>query len=244
MVPLENLDKIPEEELLPPKAIRGLIAGPSSVGKTSLLLKLIEETIFGSYYHRIYMVYPSIVDCHNDDESEFLARLEAIPNLEILEAVPSTKEELAGLILDPNSDYLLLLDDSQSQVFKSPLIDEIYRRLSSHMKIHVVACVQNIFSRDPYFQSVFRSCNYLIVFRPTSDIGSLACLGQKCYGPGGGHFLTSAMDIMVSLLGSRAYVCMDMTVGRASNISYPIKSLLVEDPVSSIKWPLVFKRSR
>lgn len=225
-----------------PSSLRGLVVGASQIGKSSLVLRCLQQHLFGSYAH-IYFVYPSIVDCHSDKEKLFVQQLQAIPNLTVLESLPESCEEVLSLIIDPNDKYLLIADDS-TNVFASATMDEVYKRLSNHLNLSVLSIVQSGFhGKTPFYQSIFRSLNFLILFRPIADQHALALLGNKIFGPGGAAFLTDAMRQAQEWMGNRAYLVLDLSSDKVSNIHYPIRTLLL--PTDGIDWPLpiVFKRS-
>ena len=99
-----------------------------------------------------------------------------------------------------------------SNVYNSPVMEQIFTRLSSHGQMDICITVhQSLGSRDKYFNSVFSSCNVLIVFRSMADKLSLAFLGRKLF-PYANKFLQNCMETVGKVCGPYTPLCIDVSL--------------------------------
>lgn len=236
---MERVDWQPNE-LEIPRRVRGLVFGPSGSGKSTLVYSLISNPDFSNFYERIYYVYPSLKDCASEKERNVVAKLEAIPNLQLLDTLPFSIEEVCALSENPNKQYLLINDDSEN-VFSSPGIDALYRRLSNHLGIHCLSISQRAYcSKQPFYSSIWNCSNFFIYFRPVSDHLSLTHLGRKVFGAGGAQYLTAAMKKAHQLLGNHCYICIDLSTDKKSTLKFPVRTLIVPQEGVNVPGPILF----
>lgn len=203
---------------------------------------MIEFNAFTTPYDKIYFIYPSAKDCLSDNEQKFIERLKKFSHVEILTEAPATTEEVLDLLLHPNDQILLICDDMQNELFKSPVIDEIYRRLANHGNVSILSIIQSGFMKnEPYYNSIWRNCNFLLIFNNPADGYYLNNLGRKLFGPKGGQYLCSAMKTAQEIMGMRCYVAMDAGITKKSSPMFPLRTLILPDDQASIKNAIIFK---
>ena len=161
-----------------------VIAGQSGSGKTSLLIKLIEQ--------RVQLVEPppkAVLYCygHYNAAVPLLQKLgisvsAGIPSEETLKALPRP-----ALIL---LDYLMIQLNS-----KRELLADWFSRKSHHENLSIVFIVQNLFERS--MKIVRDNAQYMILLNSPSAALQIRSLGQQLF-PGNLKFFLSSYQQAVS----------------------------------------------
>ena len=169
---------------------RMLIAGPSMIGKSTFILKLVQHRnlIYNETFERIIYCLPEdSLHLHQ----EFLKEMEsAFSSLEVVEGMP----KLNGLhIKDTKNHKLLILDDLMLPVFDTQSMMELITKDSHHCNCSVVITSQNFFHPSKYGRTFVRNCSEKILFFDKTDAKQLSILSMQIY-PNKPNFLKNCFD--------------------------------------------------
>lgn len=175
--------------------------GPSAIGKTTMLLDLIEnkdELICGKIDKVVWVygvdqeAYHKFAEKHN--YIEFTTDFE-----------PSTF----------TSGTLVVLDDLQTSITSGPLrktIQDFVIRSVSHSSVSIILVLHNLFC--PQFRTISLSTTYISFFNTIRDSNTISTLGRQAFGQYG-SFLKDAFNYIVSK-NSRGYVFLDFSVQQSN----------------------------
>jgi hypothetical protein len=134
------------------------IAGPSSSGKTSFVLKFIK--------HAIIVPPPtSILWCYGTFQEIF----NTIDNVEFHEGIPEVSQLKKGL--------LLILDDLMHEA--DDRVNKIFTKHSHHMDVSVMFLTQILFHKNQ--RTMTLNSHYLVLFKNPRDAAQIAFLARQMY---------------------------------------------------------------
>ena len=142
-----------------------LIAGPTSSGKTFLMLNILK-------HKDIFEVEPSkIVWCYNVYQEKFkeftnlIHFHEGVYDIKSLQSIPGHK--------------IVVLDDLMHKLNEE--IAEAFTVYSHHMNISVFFITQNIFHKNRYMRDVSLNTQYLFLFSQRRDMSQLNILATQMF---------------------------------------------------------------
>lgn len=193
-----NSDKIVGQLIHP---FTYICCGPSQIGKTTLLLDLIEkkEDLIHGKIEKVVWVY----GIDQPKYHEFAQKHSFIQFTTEFE--PET--------FTPNS--LVILDDLQSSITSGPLqkrIQNFVIRSVSHCSVSLILVLHNLFC--PQFRTISLSTHYITFFNTIRDGNTIATLGRQIY-PHHSNFLKEAFNYVVSR-NNRGYVFLDLSIHQAN----------------------------
>jgi len=159
------------------------VFGPSQVGKTTFVLRLIEnsESMFTTKPERILYCYSSWQPSY-----EKLAKL---PHVTLNEGVP-TRTQVEEFTYD-KSPTLLVLDDLMSQVIKDPDVQHYVTVLGHHNNMGIVLLMQSIFPQGKCARTISLNCHYMILFNNRRDLNQIKVLATQIMPGRSGFFMDS-----------------------------------------------------
>lgn len=116
-----------------------IVAGPSSCGKTTFIVKLIQNAhiMCDQPYEKIYWAY--------SEKNAKPKALEHIPNVHFIKGVPENIQNQSS----SNKYILLVLDDLMNEA-DSEKISNLFTRGSHHNKISTILVTQNCFAKGRF----------------------------------------------------------------------------------------------
>ncbi len=169
---------------------RMLIAGPSMIGKSTFILKVVQNRhlIYNEEFDRILYCLPEdSLHLHQD----FIKKMEeAFPRLEIIEGLPKLNELH---IKDCKTHKLLIVDDLMMPVFETHSMMELITKDSHHCNCSVIITSQNFFHPSKYGRTFVRNCSEKVLFFDKTDAKQLSILSMQIY-PNKPSFLKSCFD--------------------------------------------------
>ena len=184
-----------------------IISGPSGVGKTSLLIKIIKnsERMFEIPPMQIYYFYSIWQKKFDEIKSNNVIFINSLPNSTDIEG------------MDSSSHKLIIIDDMQISAMNDPFIANLFSRDSHHRNITVFLILQNLYHQGKYSRDIALNAHYLIIFRNPRDQIQLKTLGRQ---------IGSSMKLMKSYEDATSekfgYLLIDMSP--ASNPMYMFRS--------------------
>ena len=172
---------------------RGLISGSSGAGKTSFILRFLEnrtEICQENFQKVIYCC--SMYSEHNlteKDKEVYQSLRKAVPYIEFYSTVPDLEE----LSENKSIHTLLILEDMIQEIVSSEKFSKLYTRISSHSNISVITTSQNYFEQGKHSQTIIRNQTFYVIFQSKGDNQTLSLISsrmfttskhflQKCFG--------------------------------------------------------------
>lgn len=160
-----------------PNIFRMVVSGSSSTGKSQYIHDLLENKygILRSDFDKI--VYLRGVQTEKDTELrvKFGSKLiifDGIPEEEILLNVCENKKEIR---------QVLVIEDLDDEVSKSPVISKFFTAYSHHLKCSIIYTTQNFFKNGTERLSIMRNSTHLILFNINLDETVIRLISQKIY---------------------------------------------------------------
>lgn len=145
--------------------IRMLIAAPSQSGKTQFVLKLIrnrEKLMKGKIENVLW-------SCIN--KKYIPNELTKIPNIQIIEGLPSVDSILENTIL--------VIDDMQMTNLKD--ICTLFTVSSHHKNISIFFLVQNLFFSNNYMRTISLNASHIVLFKSIRDVNQIKYLARQIF---------------------------------------------------------------
>jgi hypothetical protein len=165
------------------------VFGPSQVGKTTFVLKLIENV------DSMFMRKPQrILYCYSAWQSSY-EKLEKLPYVTLNEGVP-TRAQMEEFTFD-REPTLLVLDDLMSKIIKDPDVQHYVTVLGHHNNIGIVLIMQAIFPQGKCARTISLNCHYMILFNNRRDLNQIKVLSRQIM-PGRSDFFMDSYKKAVS----------------------------------------------
>jgi hypothetical protein len=154
------------------------LSGPTSCGKTSLLIKILQN---------INLVCDKppqrIVYCYNKFQEIF----KQVPGLELHEGLPIIET------FDSSINNMIILDDLMEESESNPEIQKLFTVDSHHKNISIFLITQNLFSKGKCARTISLNCHYLFIFNNPRDRLQIRCLARQMF-PTNSNFLVESYD--------------------------------------------------
>jgi hypothetical protein len=140
-----------------------IVAGPSSCGKSTFVIRLLE------YKEQLCdIVFKNIVWCHSEDNAPHhlkdVSFVKGVPDFENPENVPT----------------LIVLDDLMDSAY-SKKVSELFTKGSHHRNISLVLITQNLFHQGPSSRDISLNSKYIVVFKNPRDKTQIVHLARQVY---------------------------------------------------------------
>ena len=172
-----------ENDLKIPEALRGLFLGPSRwkknpswfefwsclrinftnfrAGKTSFILKCLQQKRFSTTYGIILFASPNFKDSFTTDDSSFREKVRQCAHpipVKFMNHIPEINElfDILSKLPEEKKAILTILDDFNYQCFSSSVVHDIFTRLSSHSGIDIIVTGQNFFFKEKFYGHIWR----------------------------------------------------------------------------------------
>jgi hypothetical protein len=147
------------------------VFGPSQVGKTTFVLKLLNNAsdMFTKKPVRIFYCYGAWQNAY-----EKLKQLEYVT---LHEGVP-TRAEMEEFTYD-RKPTLLVLDDLMAKIIKDPDVQHYVTIMSHHNNIGIILIMQSIFPQGKCARTISLNCHYMVLFNNRRDVNQIKVLGRQ-----------------------------------------------------------------
>ena len=135
------MNNIDPKDLLISLPFRGFISGSSGSGKSSFILKLLQNRskIISGSFDRILYCSPCNFDFISEKDQQFHSELrKTVPFIEFVSSLPN----LSDLLESNFKCTLLILEDMISDIISSQKFSQLYTSYSSHSNISVLTTTQ------------------------------------------------------------------------------------------------------
>ena len=156
-----------------------LLCGPSSSGKTSLLVKLLlaKKDLITNPPEKIRLYYSIWQDSYDNLKSRGIIS-------EFFEGVPSGEDLEEFQKSSKNS--LVIFDDLAEQL--TPVISNLFIAGSHHYNTSVILISQNLFQKNPIWRICSLNSTYLVLLKNPRDPSQIGVLSRQSF-PGQKNFL-------------------------------------------------------
>jgi hypothetical protein len=145
--------------------------------------------------------------------------------LPLLDSIKSWSAQVNG------RHMLLILDDLQTEMCKTPEMSVLFTVLSHHLNCSVLAVVHNLFPRgSPFIRDLFLNVHYVCLFNSKRDKLQISHLARQVF-PGQSAFLMSAYEDAVS---SRKYQCLILDLHPNTSREYMVRANVFPDELTWI----------
>jgi len=167
-----------------------LLSGPSKVGKTTLIQKILCQARGGLVrapptsilycYSRWQEIYDEIKSGCPSGAATFNA-----PRLAFQEGLPDLEN------IDPRENTLLVLDDLMDECGRDSSVLNLFTTDSHHKSVSVIFVTHNVFSNYKHFRTISLNCQYIILLNSPRDQLQITHLGRQMF-PGKSDFFSRA----------------------------------------------------
>ena len=139
---------------------RLLVAGSSACGKSTFILKLLQNQkyFFNVNFDTVLYCYPS--QGMTENRSNYVKSLQSIfPHLETNENIPDIFD-----IMHLPGHKLIIFDDIYHKIIDQEIIRDLMTTHSHHGNISLMITSQNYFMQGKYAKSIMRNFSELVIF--------------------------------------------------------------------------------
>jgi hypothetical protein len=154
-----------------------LVAGPSSCGKTTFVIRLLEcrEQLCDS-------VFTDIVWCHSENNAP-----NHLENVTFVKGVPDFQNP-------DNKPTLIVLDDLMDTAY-STKVSQLFTKGSHHRNISLVLITQNLFHQGPATHDISLNSKYIVVFKNPGDKTQIVHLARQVFPENTSSFHKIYLDV-------------------------------------------------
>ena len=140
-----------------------IVAGPSSCGKSTFVIKLLEcrEQLCD-------VVFENIVWCHSENNAPH-----HLKNVTFVKGVPDFENP-------ENVPTLIVLDDLMDSAY-STKVSQLFTKGSHHRNISLVLITRNLFHQGPSSRDISLNTKYIVVFKNPRDKTQIVHLARQVY---------------------------------------------------------------
>lgn len=153
-----------------------VVAGPTQSGKTSWVVKLLEEKQF------LFSESPqNVVWCYGVWQSSYDEMGHLVNKW--VEGLPKMED------FDPAVNNLVIIDDLMAETDQR--ITHLFTKGSHHHNVSIIYLVQNLFHKGKEHRTISLNAHYLVIFKNPRDANQISHLAKQMY-PGKIKFLQDA----------------------------------------------------
>ena len=147
-----------------------VISGPTGVGKTRWVYKLLTNNLFSQKPH-------SVLYCYGTYQSLYDKFQKTLPNITFEQGIPSP-ETIERL--NDEKFHVIVLDDLMEEVIqKGPEVMNLFTKLCHHYNITAIFVTQNVFAQGKYARSIALNTHYLVLFENKRDESQMSYLARQ-----------------------------------------------------------------
>jgi hypothetical protein len=148
-----------------------LLAGPTMAGKTSFVIKLLENA------SKMFKEVPTkILYCFLVWQPAF-ERLKKIDNLTLHEGLPERSDIIElGLL---RGHKVVIFDDMLRYIVNDLNVQEYVTVSSHHNNMSIILISQNVFAQGQTARTISLNCHYIVLFNNKRDVSQVSRLGSQ-----------------------------------------------------------------
>ena len=207
--------------------LRLILIGASQSGKTSWIRQFLKwrHQLCVKPYSLIIYASPNLATSNLRHEHDFIdsfRELCAPTECQFLSQLPDL-ETISEYINQPDGKVCFIADDFHSQLWHSSTLADMFVRLSSHMGLDCIISSHQGFGKGPYYSTIFKSANAIVLFNCLSDQTLNTMLGRKLF-PGKKNFINLCFEKVFRLCGPYGYLFFSFDNQQPINHIFSIRS--------------------
>jgi hypothetical protein len=170
-----------------------LCCGPTGVGKSETILKLISRNreLITPNINRLVFVY-------SEEQPDLFARIKkAFPSTEFVHGL----EKLEQLDFDRERNTLLIIDDLFFEATNSKFLLDLAVKGCHHKSISLCLISHNLYQQNRNARTLTLQAKYLILFKNPRDLNQIKYLGRQILPSGSSHLLERIAEDAFSNFG-------------------------------------------
>ncbi len=175
-----------------------LIAGPSRSGKSTLVMKILQQ-----HEYLIDKKINKILYCYSTYLESFSTLQSIEPRVEFHEGLPIIDNILG------NENTLIILDDLMREVGSDASTYKMFCIDSHHKSISILFMTQNLFPREKYSRTISLNCNYIILMNNPRDRNQVKYLARQVWPENSLYLLEAYHDAVENT--KYGYLLLDLT---------------------------------
>lgn len=190
-----------------------MVSGPTKVGKTKFVKRILDTKLIKPFPSRIVWCYGA-----------YQALFHEMSNVEFHEGLPKNLHNL--------SNAVLIIDDLMDEVGDDKRLSKLFTKRSHHRNISVILIVQNLFHKGKQMRNVSLNTSYLCCFKNVRDKQQIACLARQMYPKQTKFFMESFND---ATLEPHGYLFLDLEPETIEELR--VRSNIFPDDLSVVYVP-------
>ena len=231
--------EVPEDFIKIQCPARIQCSGPTMIGKSHLILKLVKwrRQVFSVDMKRImYFLPPNSMHTRR----QYLNEMQSVfPHLEIYEGLP--KDTAPKLLPNPDREpCLIILEDLADEMLKSGDMLSLFFVDSHHLNLTVIYTVQNLFHPSKFGKGISRCCSDFILF-PQNDRYGMNIFCRTLF-PKNPNLFNEAFDFLQEEFPKdRPYLVVDTNpISKTKVEKFRVRSRIFPEDESETVTPIYF----
>jgi hypothetical protein len=203
-----------------------LLAGPTMAGKTSFVIKLLENA------SKMFKEVPTkILYCYMAYQPAF-ERLKEIANVTLHEGLPERSEIIEFGLLTGHK--VIIFDDMLKYIVNDANIQEYVTVTSHHNNMTIILLSQNIFAQGQTARTISLNCHYIVLFNNKRDVSQVSRLGSQIM-PGKVRYFVDSFEKATS----RKYGYLLIDFSPHTDKKYQLRTRIFPDEAPTIVYVLI-----
>ena len=158
-----------------PPVFRMILSGASSSGKSTLIVKILENVngILGEDFEKVIYLKGVTTSNETDLKKKFGERLLTFNGI--------PKEEVLLPLCKTGVRTVLVVEDLDDRACSSPLMSKFFTAYSHHFSCSVILSTQNLYRHGPERLTLFRNSTHIVLFPNNLDQTVIRLLAQKVH---------------------------------------------------------------
>ena len=167
-----------------------IVAGPSSCGKSTFVIRLLE-----CRDRLCDIVFENIVWCHSENNAPH-----QLKNVTFIKGVPEFENP-------ENVPTLIVLDDLMDSAY-STKVSQLFTKGSHHRNISIILVSQNLFHQGHSSRDISLNSKYIVVFKNPRDKTQIVHLARQVYPENISSFHKTYLEVCKD---PHSYIFLDLT---------------------------------
>ena len=184
-----------------------LVSGPTGVGKTVFVQKMLQAHLFDTPPERIVWAYGEWQESYTQFPYTYI---QGLSNLD------QVMEQVQG-------PQCLVVDDLMGE--DTDTLQQWFTKKSHHRNVSIIYIVQNLFDKQQ--RTISLNAHYVVLFKNPRDASQIGVLARQMY-PGNSKFMQEAFAD--ATLASRSYLFIDLKPDTPETLRLRTRILPEEEP--------------
>ena len=176
---------LPKSSFMFSKNLRMMVIGSSGSGKSTFIKNFLrwKGLLCKQTYSHVIWASPNLGSTYIAEDAALMEEVKVLAEPAeciFIDHIPSV-EEMVQYTDQSENRTLVVCDDFGEKVWYSSDLATATCRLSTHSRTDLILTNHSCFGKGPYFSTIWRNCNTLIIFRILSDASIATYLQRKLF---------------------------------------------------------------